>query len=416
MDLFSLVAILLTLAALFSYLNYRYIGLPVSIGVMLIAMVMSLGLILLGAVGMGPGPHLEAMVEQIDFSRALLHGMLSFLLFAGALHININDLFERKWIIGSLATVGVLVSTFLIGTAAWGVFGLLGLDVPYLYALLFGALISPTDPIAVLGILKTAGTPKSLEMKIAGESLFNDGVGVVVFLVLLEMATGTAEVSAGGVATLFLQEAVGGAFFGLGVGYAAYRMLRQVDDYQVELLITLALVAGGYALASAVHVSGPIAIVVAGLLIGNQGRLFAMSKTTRHHLDIFWKLADEVLNALLFLLIGLEVLALTFTGAYLLAGLLMIPVALLARLVAVSLPVGVLRPFRDFSPGAIRIMTWGGLRGGISVALALSLPPVPARDAVLVVTYVVVAFSIVVQGLTIKQVVQRTLRQHDMPG
>jgi len=409
MDLFNILAILITLAAVFSYINFRYIGLPVTIGVMVIALSMSLMLNLLGSFGLGLKPQAELLLRNIDFDRTLLHGMLSFLLFAGALHIDINDLIELKWSIGALATVGTLISTFLVGTLTWFVLGWFGIGLSYLYCLLFGALISPTDPIAVLSILKTAGAPKSLELRITGESLFNDGVGIVVFLVILEMATGAHEVSAGHIGLLFVQEVIGGVLFGLGIGYLAYQMLKSVDNYQVELLITLALVAGGYALADALHLSGPIAIVVAGLLIGNHGRLFGMSEKTRAHLDVFWELVDEILNAVLFVLIGLEVLVLTFTQQYLLVSLLIIPLVLLARFVAIGIPVTLLRPFRTFSPGAVRIMTWGGLRGGISVALALSLPPGRERDVILAITYAVVVFSIVVQGLTLGRMVKRTI-------
>ena len=409
MDLFNILAILITLAAVFSYINFRYIGLPVTIGVMVIALSMSLMLNLLGSFGLGLKPQAELLLRNIDFDRTLLHGMLSFLLFAGALHIDINDLIELKWSIGALATVGTLISTFLVGTLTWFVLGWFGIGLSYLYCLLFGALISPTDPIAVLSILKTAGAPKSLEMRITGESLFNDGVGIVVFLVILEMATGAHEVSAGHIGLLFVQEVIGGVLFGLGLGYLAYQMLKSVDNYQVELLITLALVAGGYALADALHLSGPIAIVVAGLLIGNHGRLFGMSEKTRAHLDVFWELVDEILNAVLFVLIGLEVLVLTFTKQYLLASLLIIPLVLFARFVAIGIPVTLLRPFRAFSPGAVRIMTWGGLRGGISVALALSLPPGRERDVILAITYAVVVFSIVVQGLTLERMVKRII-------
>ena len=409
MDLFNILAILITLAAVFSYINFRYIGLPVTIGVMVIALSMSLMLNLLGSFGLGLKPQAELLLRNIDFDRTLLHGMLSFLLFAGALHIDINDLIELKWSIGALATVGTLISTFLVGTLTWFVLGWFGIGLSYLYCLLFGALISPTDPIAVLSILKTAGAPKSLEMRITGESLFNDGVGIVVFLVILETATGTHGVSAGHIGLLFVQEVIGGVLFGLGIGYLAYQMLKSVDNYQVELLITLALVAGGYALADALHLSGPIAIVVAGLLIGNHGRLFGMSEKTRAHLDVFWELVDEILNAVLFVLIGLEVLVLTFTKQYLFASLVIIPLVLFARFVAIGIPVTLLRPFRAFSPGAVRIMTWGGLRGGISVALALSLPPGRERDVILAITYAVVVFSIVVQGLTLERVVKKTI-------
>ncbi len=412
MDLFNILAILLTLTALFSYLNHRYIGLPVTIGVMLIALSMSLLLNLLGSFGLDLEEQVERMLREVDFDKTLLHGMLSFLLFAGALHINLNDLAERKWSISLLATVGTLLSTFIVGTLAWWVLGWFGIELSYIYCLLFGALISPTDPIAVLGILKHAGAPKSLEIKISGESLFNDGVGVVIFLVILEVATGTHQPSVGHIGLLFTQETVGGGLFGLALGYLAYQMLKSVDNYQVEVLITLALVAGGYALAGALHLSGPIAMVVAGLLIGNHGRLFAMSEKTRDRLDVFWELVDGILNAVLFVLIGLEVLVLTFTHQYLLASLLMIPLVLLARFIAIGIPVTLLRPFRVFSPGAVRIMTWGGLRGGISVAMALSLPLGPQRDVILAITYVIVIFSIVVQGLTIGRLIKWTMRRH----
>ncbi len=407
MDLFTIAAVLITLAAAFSYINYRFIGLPTTIGVMLISLVISLALIAMHSMGLYVGFHSEELLGSIDFGETVFRGMLAFLLFAGALHININDLRDRKWVIGSLATFGVILSTFLVGMATWFVLGIVGLSLPFIYCLLFGALISPTDPIAVLGILKSAGAPKSLETKIVGESLFNDGVGVVVFIVVLELATGASEISATHIAALFAQEALGGALFGLGVGYLTYQMLKRVDNYHVELLITLATVMGGYALASALHLSGLIAIVVAGLFVGNHGRLLGMSEKTRHHLDIFWELVDEILNAILFVLIGLEVLMLTFTQQYLLAGLLLVPLVLLVRLVSVGAPVMVLRRFREFSPGAVRIMTWGGLRGGISVALALSLPTGPERDLIIAVTYIIVVFSILVQGLTLGRVVKR---------
>ncbi len=332
--------------------------------------------------------------------------MLSFLLFAGALHVDINDLAKQKWVITLLATGGVVLSTFLVGFLTWHVLDLLGYPTPMIYCLLFGALISPTDPIAVLGILKSAGVPKTLEVKITGESLFNDGVGVVVFLVLLKIAAGGGGITVEEVAWLFFEEAFGGVAFGLIIGSIAYWMLKSVDSYQVEILLTLALVAGGYALATHLHLSGPIAIVVAGLLIGNHGRLFAMSDTTRENLDTFWELVDEVLNSVLFVLIGLEVLILPFTASYLIAGALVVPTVLAARFVSVGVPVTLMRRFREFSPDVIKIMTWGGLRGGISVALALSLPAVPAREVLLAITYQVVVFSILVQGLTIGRLVR----------
>jgi CPA1 family monovalent cation:H+ antiporter len=405
MSLFNILAVLVTLSAVFSYINYRYLRLPTTIGLMLIALLMSLGIIGLSHLGIPLEEDAALLLQNIDFDETLLHGMLSFLLFAGALHININDLAKQKWIITLLATGGIILSTFIVGFLVWAVLDFLGVTMPLIYCLLFGALISPTDPIAVLAILKTTGVPKTLETKIAGESLFNDGIGVVVFLVLLGIAAGGGEITANEIFLLFLEEAVGGAVFGLAVGLIAYWMLKNVDSYDVEVLITLGLVTGGYALADTLHLSGPIAIVVAGLLIGNHGRLFAMSQTTREDLDMFWELIDEVLNAVLFVLIGLEVLVLEFTAPYLVAGLSAIPIVLLARFVSVGLPVTFMRRFREFSPNVVKIMTWGGLRGGISVALALSLPPVPAREIILAITYAVVVFSILVQGLTIGRLI-----------
>jgi CPA1 family monovalent cation:H+ antiporter len=411
MSLIDIIAIVISLAAIFSYINHRTIRLPNTIGVMLIALVFSLLLLLVDQFVSGITRHALNILNNIDFNRTLMEGMLSFLLFAGALHVNLDDLAKQKWVIGSLATGGVLVSTFIIGSLSWMVFDLLGMDIGFGYCLLFGALISPTDPIAVLGILKKVGAPKSLETKITGESLFNDGVGVVVFIVLFDIVTGGQQIEVGNIAVLFVQEAIGGGVLGLLLGWLAYRMLQQVDNYQVEVLITLALVMGGYALAGALHLSGPIAMVVAGLLIGNHGRRLAMSDTTREHLDTFWELVDEVLNAVLFVLIGLEVLVLSFSGNTWLAAALLIPVVLLSRFVSVGIPVSLLRLRLQFTPGAVRVLTWGGLRGGISVALALSLPFGVERDVILTVTYAVVIFSIVVQGLTIGHVVNKTSTQ-----
>lgn len=403
----NLAAVLVSLAALFAYVNYRFLRLPSAIGLMLISLMLSLGVMAAGRLGWGGiQTQAHALMAQMDFSQALMKGMLSFLLFAGALHTNLEDLAKQKWVILTLASIGVLISTMLVGLAAYAVFDIFGLSVPLIYCLLFGALISPTDPIAVLGILKQAGAPKSLETKIVGESLFNDGVGVVVFIVLLGIATGQHAPSVGGIGLFFLMEGVGGALFGLVAGGVAFWMLRAVDNYSVEVLITLALVMGGYALASALHLSGPIAMVVAGLLIGNHGRLLAMSPTTRDHLDNFWELLDEGLNAVLFVMIGLEMIILTFTGGELAAAILMIPVILTARFVSVGLPLGLIGFIRSFSKGAVRVLTWGGLRGGISVALALSLPPGPERHVLLAVTYVIVVFSILVQGLTVGPLVK----------
>jgi len=406
MKLNTILAVLITLAALFSYLNHRLLRLPNTIGLMLIGLLVSLGLALQAWLGGGLPSAALVFLKSIDFDETLLRGMLSFLLFAGSLHVNLEDLARQRWIISLLATFSVACSTFIIGLSSWWVLQALGIDLPLIDCLLFGALISPTDPIAVMGILKNAGVPKSLETKITGESLFNDGVAVVVFLVLLEVAAGPGKVHASTVAGLLLKEAGGGVVFGLAIGAAAYWMLKSVDNYQVEILITLALVTGGFRLADALHLSGPIAIVVAGLLIGNHGRLLAMSARTREHLDMFWELLDEVLNAVLFVLIGLEVLVLTFRGASVAAGMLLIPVLLLTRWLSVGVPVTIMRRFRRFSPHVVKILTWGGLRGGISVALALSLPPGKSREVILAATYVIVVFSILVQGLTIGKLVR----------
>ncbi len=401
MGLFEIIAILLTLSAFFSFINYRFLRLPNTIGVMLIGLLFSLLLLAISRFVPGSKHWAVAMLLQIDFDETLLHGMLSFLLFAGALHVNINELRQQFRIILGLATAGVVLSTLIVGFLSWVVLNLLGFNISYIYCLLFGALISPTDPIAVLGILKKADVPKSLEIKIVGESLFNDGVGVVIFLILLETIVSGAELGIARVFRLFVQEAIGGGLLGLGVGLLAYRMLKQVDNYQVEILITLGLVTGGYALADALHLSAPIAIVVAGLLIGNHGRSFAMSEDTRQNLDTFWELADEVLNAVLFLLIGLEVMILNYSWLNLAAALLGILIVLSARLVSVSIPIHLLKRSRSFSPHVAKILTWGGLRGGISIALALSLPVGIERDVLLAITYGVVVFSILVQGLTI---------------
>jgi monovalent cation:H+ antiporter, CPA1 family len=412
MTVFQTLALLISLTALFGYLNFRFIRLPMTIGVMVIALLVSLGLVGAGHFHPGLERTVANWLQRVDFDDVLMQGMLSFLLFAGSLQINLNELSEQKGVIAVLALGGVVLSTFLFGTAIYFGFGLVGINLTYAWCLLFGALISPTDPIAVLGIIKGAKVPKSLEIQIAGESLFNDGIGVVAFLVCSEIALEGQAISTSHIGWLFVQEALGGALFGLAAGYITYRLLKSVDNYQVEILLTLALVMGGYALASALHLSGPIAIVVAGLLIGNHGRRFAMSQTTREHLDAFWELVDEILNALLFVLIGLEVIALTFTRNLLLAGIIAVPSLLMARWVSVGMPVLVMSCWRKFTPGTITLMTWGGLRGGISVALALSLPPGNERHEVLAVTYILVVFSIIVQGLTMGAFVRHKLKSN----
>jgi len=406
MGILNTAALLITLAALFSYLNYRFIKLPNTIGIMIISLFMSIVLLLVGKLGWSELIfHASQVLRSIDFHDALMQGMLSFLLFAGALHVNINDLKQQQVVIGVLATFGVIASTFLLGTLSWVVLHALNIPLSYIYCLLFGALISPTDPIAVIGILKNARVPKTLETKIAGESLFNDGIGVVVFLVILGIAVGGEEVSVSSISLLFVQEAIGGIVFGLALGTLTYFLLKDVDNYQLEVLLTLAAVMGGYALCAWLHISGPIAVVVAGLFIGNHGRRLAMSDKSRQHLDTFWELIDEVLNAVLFVLIGLEVLLLALKTEYFLAALAIIPLVLFARYVSVGMPILLLSRTRKFTPGVVQIMTWGGLRGGISVALALSLPLGLEREIILALTYAVVIFSIIVQGLTISRMV-----------
>jgi CPA1 family monovalent cation:H+ antiporter len=417
MGLFEISTILIVLTALFGFLNYRFVRLPTTIGVMVIALLVSLGFIALDSLGFGIGRDQAArLVGGINFNEALLHGMLGFMLFAGALQINLKELAGQKWDILLLSTAAVIASTFIVGGLTKLLLDLLGIGVNFLTCLLFGALISPTDPVAVLGIIKTSGAPKSLETKIAGEALFNDGVGVVVFMVLFALATGGHGVSAGKVATLFLEEAVGGIAFGLALGFLTFQMLKRVNNYQVEIMLTLAAVMGGSVLADAIGTSGPLAIVVTGLVIGNQGRALAMSETTRIHVDTFWELIDEILNAILFLLIGLEVLAMTFTGRLFAAGVLVIPVVLLARWLSVGGIMSILRMRRAFTQGAVWIMTWSGLRGGISVALALSLPSGPERKVILAITYIVVIFSILFQGLTLGKLTEKILASEPRNG
>ena len=407
MNLFDIIALLITLTAVFSFINHCTLKLPMTIGVMLIGLLMSLSLLILKPLGLDLTIQANAILKSIDFSQTLMHGMLSFLLFAGALHVNLADLAKQKWLIASLATLGVIASTAIVGGLLWFFLLFIGINLPFLYCLVFGSLISPTDPIAVLAILRTAHAPKSLETQITGESLFNDGVGVVIFLLISGFAFGGIDITVGSVIIFFLEEALGGAIFGFIVGGITYAMLKHVDNYQVEILLTLALVTGGYALAEALHLSAPIAIVVAGLMIGNHGRSLAMSDTTREHLDTFWELIDEILNAVLFVLIGLEILIITFNSQLLVAGGFSIVIVLIARFISVSIPVFCITKFRELSPGITKILTWGGLRGGISVALALSLPASAERETILAITYCVVVFSILVQGLTIGKLIKR---------
>lgn len=408
MTFFNSLAALLVVAAVASYINTRFLRWPPTVALLVISLLGSLVVLVLGNANVIALDDAERTIESINFADVVLDGMLAFLLFAGALHVDLRRLRNQRLIISVMASAGVVGATFISGTLLWLAADWVGLDIPYIWALTFGALIAPTDPIAVISILKSVGAPKSLETKIAGESLFNDGVAIVVFITILSIATGE-EATVGSVSLVFAEEALGGAALGLALGAAGYFLMKSLDDYATELMITLGLVAGGYAVALMFHLSGPIAVVVAGIVIGNQGRRFAMSEITRDHLDTFWELIDMILNAALFILIGLEVFVITVTSATVRLGLLAIPIMLFARFVSVSIPVTLIRLSSDrvFSDGTIRIMTWGGLRGGISIALALSLPRSEYRDLIVTVTYIVVVFSIVVQGLTFGWLVKR---------
>ncbi len=409
MSLLSITSILITVSALFAWLNYHTLKLPTTIGIMVISLLFSLFLVILGAMGYEDGVNMaEQLVAQIDFNKALLNGMLGFLLFAGAMHINLDDLKKSKWTIGLLASVGLFISTAIVGIGTFLILKLVGIELSFAYCLLFGALISPTDPVAVMGILKTAGASKELETKITGESLFNDGIAIVVFLALFGIAVNGEKVDFEYIGFLFLQEAVGGALFGFVCGYVVLKMLKHVENYKVEVLLTLALVAGGSTAATGLHLSAPIAVVVAGLMIGNHGRANAMSDVTVQHLDTFWELIDEILNAVLFLIIGLEVMILSSDARIWVVGVVLAVLVLLARLSAVTVPVKLMSLHRDFHPHVIKILTWGGLRGGISVALALAIPAGPERDIVVTITYVIVVLSILLQGLTIGKLVEAT--------
>jgi CPA1 family monovalent cation:H+ antiporter len=413
MSIFEIGAFLIGLSALFGYINHRFMHLPHTVGLVVMALAASLTLILIEF--LSPRTQLletvTSVLEQIDFHETVMHGMLSFLLFAGAMHVDFSVFRSRLLAIGLMATLGILISTFIIGWAMWLLLNFFAIDMPFSWALVFGALISPTDPVAVLGLFKTVKVPESLEAKMAGESLLNDGVGVVVFTIVVAIAVG-GDAHGGGIGfmsvlELFVYEAVGGAVLGLVAGYACYRAMRQINEHNLEVLITLAMVMVTYAVAIRLHLSGPISMVVAGLLIGNRGMTYAVSDNTRDYVEKFWSLLDEILNSVLFLLIGLEVLVIAQRVDHVGVALLAIPVTLAARWISVSVPILLLARWRSFTKGAIPILTWGGLRGGIAVALALSLPVNEYKPTILTITYAVVLFSIIVQGLTIKPLVER---------
>lgn len=411
MHFFQILTLLIVISALFGFINERFFKLPDTIGLMLITIIFTLGIVFFGRYFPELTHFARTLVSNIDFKTVLLDMMLSFLLFAGAMHTSFDQLKVQRYPILVFATFGVLASTFLVGAAIYYLVPLLGFHPRFIECLLFGALISPTDPIAVLGILKKAGAPRILETKIVGESLFNDGIGVVVFLTIYAMAyqTNGEPVSAGQVGHLLLSEVGGGILLGLVLGFIAYLMLKAIDNYQVEVMITLALVMGGYLLASAWHLSGPLAMVVAGLIVGHDTvRATTMSEITELYVDKFWEMMDVFLNAILFVLIGLEMIVMVWEPQYVVLGLLAVVIVLLARYVSLVIPIAFFRKRLNFVPFTGLIMTWGGLRGGISIALALSLPLAsPYRDLFVTITYVIVIFSILVQGLTVKSVVMR---------
>ncbi|OHV09342.1 cation:proton antiporter [Kushneria phosphatilytica] len=403
----NIAALFITITALFSWFNHRFIRMPATIGVMVIALLISLLLLVLNHFGVTVIPaQARHWLERINFNTLLMDGMLSFLLFAGALHVDLDQLRRYRWSIGLLATGGVVISTVVVGSAAWALFAVFGAGIPWLWCLVFGALIAPTDPIAVLGIMRSAGAPADMEIKIVGESLFNDGVAVVVFSTLLGAASTHEALTLPHIGLLFAQEAGGGIALGMAVGALVYYLMKAIDQHQVEVMLSLALVVGGYALASQLEVSGPIAMVVAGLIIGNMARTGAMSQNTRTYVDGFWELIDEMLNAILFVLIGLELLLIPFQLHYLWVALPLIAIILATRYLTIGIPLTTLRRWVGFRRGTTRVLTWGGLRGGISVALALGLPSVPWREPLVMITYLIVLFSILVQGLTIDRVVK----------
>ncbi len=409
MEFYAIASVLIVLSALFGYINVKFLKLPITIGLMLITIIFTIIVVVIGQFDDSLLLKEKELVSQIDFETVLLDIMLSFLLFAGALHTNFNQLKIQRWPVLVFATLGVLVSTFLVGGLTYYLLQLLGLEVAFIYCLLFGALISPTDPIAVLGILKKANAPKKLETKIVGESLFNDGVGVVVFLTIFSIASApNAAIEVSQILKLFGQEVLGGIALGLALGYVTYKLMRSIDNYEVEVIITIATVMGGSLLAHQWHLSAPLAMVTAGLIVGNDTvRHTAMSEITETYVDKFWELIDVLLNTVLFVLIGMEMLVLTFETNYIIAGLVAVPLVLLSRYLSLWLPIKFFAKRLEFVPHTNLIMTWGGLRGGISIALALSLTQEMNRELFLVITYIIVVFSIIGQGLTVEPIIKR---------
>jgi CPA1 family monovalent cation:H+ antiporter len=401
MGIFPVFSILIVLSAGFSYINYRILKLPTAIGLMLVSLIFSLFILLWGFYFPSFKDSVAIKMDSIDFGTLLLESMLSFMLFAGAIHIKFKDLKNEKLSILLFSTISVLISTFIIGATTFYLLAIMGLNVNFIHALLFGALISPTDPIAVLSILKTAGVSKSLETKIAGESLFNDGVAVVVFITILKLAQPGADLNYSSILMLFGQEAIGGLVLGIIIGFIGFKLIASIDNYQVEVLITLAIVMGGYTLAHYLHVSGPLAMVAAGLITGNQSKIRGMSDVTAEYVDKFWELIDEILNAVLFVLIGLELLVIQINQKILFAAVIILFITLITRYISVYIPSIAIRRREKITQKTLLILTWGGLRGGISIALALSIDPDFNKDIWVTITYVIVCFSILVQGMTI---------------
>jgi len=407
MELFPLISLLIVLSAIFAYVNFRYLKLPNTIGLMLVSLLFSLGIIVINPLAPSLKTEVERILSSIDFSELLLEVMLSFMLFAGAIHIKFKDLKAEKLSIFLYSTLSVIISTILVGYTSFYILNLFHFNVTLIQCFLFGSLISPTDPIAVLSILKTVGVSKSLETKIAGESLFNDGVAVVVFITILQLAKTGDDISIINVLTFFGQEAIGGILMGGVLGWIAYKLIASIDNYNVEVLITLSLVMGGYSLAHYIHVSGPLAMVIAGLITGNHGKSLGMSNTTAEYVDKFWELIDEILNALLFVLIGLELLVIKINTTLILVSSIIIVAALLIRYISIYVPSILIRLKEKITRKTILILTWGGLRGGISIALALSIPNELGKEIWVTITYIIVCFSILIQGLTIGKVVNR---------
>ncbi|WP_447640069.1 MULTISPECIES: cation:proton antiporter [Chitinophagaceae] len=401
MELYYSLSILIVLAAVFSYINARVLRLPPSIGVMIIALLLSLVLVFWGIEFPKTMQHFTKLVTTVDLPEILMNVMLNFLLFAGGIHVRLKDLQAQQGPVIIMSTIGVIISTAIVGYGLYSVSNLLHLEFPLIECMLFGALISPTDPIAVMGILKQAGVPKSLETKVTGESLFNDGVAVVLFLTLNSIASGQEiDTSFKGISLLLVEEIVGGIGLGLLLGFLSTILIKRVNEYMVEVLITLAVVMGGSLLANTLHFSAPLTMVTAGLFVGNISTRYS-SDESKDYLAKFWHIIDEILNYILFILIGFELLIIPHIGMYFKLGAIVIVIVLLARLLSIYIPSRIASFRRVFDRNTVFLLTWGGLRGGVSVALALSMYESSFKPAFVAITYIVVLFSIIVQGLTV---------------